>query len=163
MVKSILCLLQRSHVSWKPTNRVKVWDQWQLLFLNFSQVSALDVAWTILIVSQIFSYRQLVWQLISTFVISLTTADKFCSTQTHVLLQIDLPLHIHTMSCKKSDVMGPSKYFCIKYLFSFLHPYSKGDLGGGLASLACVHTYTWNATQSMCCLNAASDGGILFI
>ena len=47
----------------------------------------------------------------------------------------------------------------IKYLFSFLHPYSKGDLGGGLASLACVHTYTWNATRSMCCLNDASDGG----
>jgi hypothetical protein len=46
-------------------------------------------------------------------------------------------------------------------LFSFLHPYSKGDLGGGLASLACVHTYTWNATRSMCCLNAASDGGSL--
>ena len=53
-----------------------------------------------------------------------------------------------------------SKYFGIKYLFSFLHPYSKGDIGGGLASLACVHTYTWNATRSMCCLNAASDGGI---
>jgi hypothetical protein len=32
--------------------------------------------------------------------------------------------------------MGPSKYFGIKYLFSFLHPYSKGDLGGGLALLA---------------------------
>ena len=48
--------------------------------------------------------------------------------------------------------MGPSKYFGIKYLFSFLHPYSKGDLGGGLA---------WNATRSMCCLNAASDGGSL--
>jgi hypothetical protein len=32
MVKSILCLLQRSHVSWKPTNRVKVWDQWQVGF-----------------------------------------------------------------------------------------------------------------------------------
>jgi hypothetical protein len=46
-------------------------------------------------------------------------------------------------------------------LFSFLHPYSKGDLGGGFASLACVHTYTWNATRSMCCLNAASDGGSL--
>jgi hypothetical protein len=57
--------------------------------------------------------------------------------------------------------MGPSKYFGIKYLFSFLHPYSKGDLDGGLASLACVHTYTWNATRSMCCLNAASDGGSL--
>ena len=56
--------------------------------------------------------------------------------------------------------MGPSKYFGIKYLFSFLHPYPKGDLGGGLASLACVHTYTWNATRSMCCLNAASDGGM---
>jgi hypothetical protein len=41
--------------------------------------------------------------------------------------------------------MGPSKYFGINYLFSFLHPYSKGDLGGGLASLACVHAYTWNA------------------
>jgi hypothetical protein len=39
--------------------------------------------------------------------------------------------------------------------------YSKGDLDGGLASLACVHTYTWNATRSMCCLNAASDGGSL--
>jgi hypothetical protein len=59
------------------------------------------------------------------------------------------PLHIHTRSCKKSNVMGPSKYFGIKYLFSFLHPYSKGDLGGGLASLACVHTYIWNATRSM--------------
>jgi hypothetical protein len=34
-------------------------------------------------------------------------------------------------------------------------------LGGGLTSLACVHTYTWNATRSMCCLNAASDGGSL--
>jgi hypothetical protein len=45
--------------------------------------------------------------------------------------------------------MGPTKYFGIKYLFSFLHPYSKGDLDGGLASLACVHTYTWNATRSM--------------
>jgi hypothetical protein len=44
--------------------------------------------------------------------------------------------------------MGPSKYFGIKYLFSFLHPYSEGDLGGGLASLACVHTYTWNATDT---------------
>jgi hypothetical protein len=32
-----------------------------------------------------------------------------------------------------------------------------GNLDGGLASLACVHTYTWNATRSMCCLNAASD------
>jgi hypothetical protein len=67
--------------------------------------------------------------------------DKFCSTQTQFLLQMDLPLHIHTRSCKKSDVMGPSKYFGINYLFSFLHPYSKGDLGGGLASLACVHTF----------------------
>jgi hypothetical protein len=54
-----------------------------------------------------------------------------------------------------------SKYFGIKYLFSFLHPYSKGDLGGGLASLACVYTYTWNATRSMCYLNAPSDGGSL--
>jgi hypothetical protein len=78
--------------------------------------------------------------------------DKFCSTQTQFLLQMDLPLHIHTRSCKKSDVMGPSMYFGIKYLFSFLHPYSKGDLGGGLA---------WNATRSMCCLNIASDGGSL--
>jgi hypothetical protein len=32
--------------------------------------------------------------------------------------------------------MGPSKYFGIKYLFSFLHPYSKGDLGGDVD--ACV-------------------------
>jgi hypothetical protein len=24
---------------------------------------------------------------------------------------MDLPLHTHTGSCKKSDVMGPSKYF----------------------------------------------------
>jgi hypothetical protein len=87
--------------------------------------------------------------------------DKFCSTQTQFLLQMNLHLHIHTRSCKKSNVMGPSTYFGIKYLFSFLHPYSKGDLGGGLASLACVHTYTWNATRSMCCLNAASDGGSL--
>jgi hypothetical protein len=75
--------------------------------------------------------------------------DKFCSMQTQFLLQMDLPLHIHTRSCKKSDVMGPSKYVGIKYLFSFLHPYSKGDIGGALASLACVHTYTWNATRSM--------------
>jgi hypothetical protein len=30
------------------------------VFFYFSQVSALDVAWTILVVSQIFSYRQLV-------------------------------------------------------------------------------------------------------
>jgi hypothetical protein len=36
--------------------------------------------------------------------------DKFCSTQTQFLLQMDLPLHTHTGSCKKSDVMGPSKY-----------------------------------------------------
>jgi hypothetical protein len=50
---------------------------------------------------------------------------------------MDLPLNIHTRSCKKSDVTGPSKYFDIKYLFSFLHPYSKGDLCGSLASLAC--------------------------
>jgi hypothetical protein len=89
----------------------------------------------------IFSYRQWVWQLISTFFISLTTAYQFCSTQTQFLLQMDLPLHIHTRSCKKSNVMGPSKYFGIKYLFSFLHPYSKGDLDGGLASLACI--FTW--------------------
>ena len=82
---------------------------------------------------------------------------NFVQRKHNVMLQMDLPLHIHTRSCKKSDVMGPSKYFGIKYLFSFLHPYSKGDLGGGLASLACVHTYTWNATRSMCCLNAASD------
>jgi hypothetical protein len=52
---------------------VKVWDQWQVSFLFFSfsffssQVSALEVAWTILVISQIVSYRQLVWQLISTF------------------------------------------------------------------------------------------------
>ena len=77
--------------------------------------------------------------------------------QTQFLLQMDLPLHIHTRSCKKSDVMCPSKYFGIKYLFSFLHPYSIG----GLASLACVHTYTWNATRNMCYLNAPSDGGSL--
>jgi hypothetical protein len=56
----------------------------------------------------------------------------FCSTQTQFLLQMDLPLHTHAGYCKKSDVMGPSKYFGIKYLFSFLHPYSKDDLGGGL-------------------------------
>jgi hypothetical protein len=87
--------------------------------------------------------------------------DKFCSTQTQLLLQMDLPLNIHIRSCKKSDVTGPSKYFDIKYLFSFLHPYSKGDLGGSLASLACVHTYTLNATRNMCCLNAVSDGGSL--
>jgi hypothetical protein len=31
-----------------------------LFFFYFSQVSALDVAWTFLVVSQIFSYRQLV-------------------------------------------------------------------------------------------------------
>ena len=74
---------------------------------------------------------------------------------------MDLPLHIHTRSCKKSDVTGPSKYFDIKYLFSFLHPYSKGDLCGSLASLACVYTYTLNATRSMCCQNVASDGGSL--
>jgi hypothetical protein len=36
--------------------------------------------------------------------------------------------------------MGPTKYFGIKYLFSFLHPFTKGDLDGGLASLECVHT-----------------------
>jgi hypothetical protein len=50
--------------------------------------------------------------------------------------------------------MGPSKYFGIKYLFSFLHPYSKGDLDGGLASLACVHTYTWNGNEE--CRNQLS-------
>ena len=33
MDKSILCLLQRSHVRWKHTNRVKVWDQWQVFFV----------------------------------------------------------------------------------------------------------------------------------
>ena len=87
--------------------------------------------------------------------------DKCCSMQTQFLLQMDLPLHMHTRSCKKSDVMGPSKYFGIKYLFSFPYPYSKGALGGGLASLACVHTYIWNATRSMCCINAASDIGSL--
>jgi hypothetical protein len=52
---------------------------------------------------------------------------------------MDLPLHTHTGSCKKSDVMGPSKYFGIKYLFSFLHPYSTGDLDGGLASSGAIH------------------------
>ena len=130
-------------------------------FFFFSQVSALDVAWTILVVSQIFSYRQLVWHSSFPWQPQKLVHDKFCSTQTQFLLQMDLPLHTHAGSCKKSDVMGPSKYFGIKYLFSFLHPYSKGDLGGGLASLACVHTYTWNATRSMCCLNAASDGGSL--
>jgi hypothetical protein len=139
MAKSILCLLQRSHVSCPcpPTasrseTNVRFLFVCLLFLFYFSQVSALDVAWTILVVSQIFSYRQLVWQLISTFFISLTSADNFCSTQTKFLLQMDLPLHIHTRSCKKSDVMGPSKYFGIKYLFSFLHPYAKGDLGGGL-------------------------------
>jgi hypothetical protein len=45
------------------------------MLMKLSQVSTLDVAWTILVASQIFSYRQLVWQLISTFFISLTTAD----------------------------------------------------------------------------------------
>jgi hypothetical protein len=35
MVKSMLCLLQRSHVRWKHTNRVKVWDQWQVFFCFF--------------------------------------------------------------------------------------------------------------------------------
>jgi hypothetical protein len=35
MVKSIICLLQRSHVSWKATNHVKVWDQWQVSFFFF--------------------------------------------------------------------------------------------------------------------------------
>jgi hypothetical protein len=29
--------------------------------------------------------------------------DKFCSKQTQPLLQTDLPLHVHTRSCKKSD------------------------------------------------------------
>jgi hypothetical protein len=52
----------------------------------------------------------------------------------------------NTVFSSSITVMGPSKYFGIKYLFSFLHPYSKGDLGGGLA---------WNATRSMCCINAA--------
>ena len=45
------------------------------LFFFLSQVSVLDVAWTILVGSHIFSYRQLVLQLISTFFISLTAAD----------------------------------------------------------------------------------------
>jgi hypothetical protein len=103
MVKSILCLLQRSHVSWNRVKGLRPMAGFFFFLFSFffvSQVSALDVAWTILVVSQIFSYRQLVWRLVSTFFISLTTADKFC-----------------------------------------------------------VHTYTWNATRSMCCLNAASDGG----
>jgi hypothetical protein len=34
MVKSILWLLQRSLVSWKPTNHVKVWDKWQVSFFQ---------------------------------------------------------------------------------------------------------------------------------
>jgi hypothetical protein len=29
--------------------------------------------------------------------------DKFCSKQTQPLLQTDVPLHVHTRSCKKSD------------------------------------------------------------
>jgi hypothetical protein len=31
------------------------------------------------------------------------TQDKFCSKQIQPLLQTDLPLHVHTRSCKKSD------------------------------------------------------------
>ena len=159
MVKSILCLLQRSHVSCpcpSPPTASRSETNGRFLFSSFFiQVSALDVAWTILVVSQIFSYRQLVWHSSFPWQPQKLVHDKFCSTQTQFLLQMDLPLHIHTRSCKKSDVMGPSKYFGIKYLFSFLHPYAKGDLGGGLASLACVHTYIWNATRSMCCLYAA--------
>ena len=29
---------------------------------------------------------------------------------------------------RRQTSLGPSKYFGIKYLFSFLHPYSKGDM-----------------------------------
>jgi hypothetical protein len=34
--------------------------------------------------------------------------DKFCSKQTQPFLQTDLPLHVHTKSCKKSDDIWPS-------------------------------------------------------
>jgi hypothetical protein len=91
-------------------------------------------------------------------VVNLASSDVDTCVEAGRLLVADL---YDSNGSAKSVHRDLNKLRVIKYLFSYLHPYSKGDLCGSLASLACVYTYTLNATRSMCCQNAASDGGSL--
>ena len=62
-------------------------------------------------------------------------------------------LYTYIQGLARSQTSWVLQSFGIKYLFSFLHPYSKGDLGGGLASL-CPYIHlecNTNYVLSKCC------------
>ena len=82
--------------------------------------------------------------------------DKFCSKQTQPLLQTDLPLHVHTRSCKKSDDIWPSNNIGSRPNFPSFQPCSRGYPTAGFGICAFNHFFVWYEDLRTCCLNVSS-------
>jgi hypothetical protein len=87
--------------------------------------------------------------------------DKFCSKQTQPLLQTDLPLHVHTRSCKKSDDIWSSNNISSRPNFPSFQPCSKGEPTAGFGICAFNHIFVLYEDLRTCCLNVSSLGGNL--
>jgi hypothetical protein len=61
--------------------------------------------------------------------------ERFCSKHMHPFKQTDLPLQVHTRSCKKSDDIWPLKNTGTNRFF-FSHPNKRGEFGGGFGMCA---------------------------
>ena len=76
------------------------------------------------------------WQRYNAWQGQSSVQDKFCSKQTQPLLQTDLPLHVHTRSCKKSDDIWSSNNISSRPNFPSFQPCPKGDPTAGFGICA---------------------------
>jgi hypothetical protein len=101
------------------------------------------------------------WQRSNAWQWQSSVQDKFCSKQTQPLLQTDLPLHVHTRSCKKSDDIWSSNNISSRPNFQSFQPCSKGDPTAGFGICAFNHIFVLYEDLRTCCLNVSSLGGSL--
>ena len=101
------------------------------------------------------------WQRSNAWQWQSSVQDKFCPKQTQPLLQTDLPLHVHTRSCKKSDDIWSSNNISSRPNFQSFQPCSKGDPTAGFGICAFNHIFVLYEDLRTCCLNVSSLGGSL--
>ena len=101
------------------------------------------------------------WQMSNAWHGQSSVQDKLCSKQTQPLLQTDLPLHVHTRSCKKSDDSWPSNNIGSRPNFPSFQPCARGDPTAGFGIYAFNHIFVWYEDLRTCCLNVSSLQGSL--
>ena len=99
------------------------------------------------------------WQRSNAWQWQSSVQDKFCSKQAQPLLQTDLPLHVHTRSCKKSDDIWSSKNISSRPNFQSFQPCSKGDPTAGFGISSFNHIFVLYEDLRTCCLNVSSLEG----